>query len=155
MLRAPKAYDAALNVFSHSITPRIRYEMDDQQRLTVLNKTDRLYRYYDATTQAEYLYEAAAETIRKDLREEIEFLEVFDKSMTALKNIVDMRSRGRIFLLNLKSHNKTMVIVRFGNKYTIPGSRVVSIQIKKYFLARGVHFRSLSECWSRSFFPVG
>ena len=31
-----------------------------------------------------------AETIRKDLREEIEFLEVFDKSMTALKNIVDM-----------------------------------------------------------------
>jgi hypothetical protein len=31
-----------------------------------------------------------AETIRKDLREEIEFLEIFDKSMAALKNIVDM-----------------------------------------------------------------
>ena len=90
MLRAPKAYDAALNAFSNSIRSRIRYEMDDQQRLTVLNKTDRLYRYYDATPQAEYLYEAVAETIRKDLREEIEFLEVFDKSMTALKNIVDM-----------------------------------------------------------------
>lgn len=90
MLRAPKAYDAALNAFSNSIRSRIRYEMDDQQRLTVLNKTDHLYRYYDATPQAEYLYEAVAETIRKDLREEIEFLEVFDKSMTAVKDIVDM-----------------------------------------------------------------
>jgi Fic family protein len=90
MLRAPKAYDTALNAFSNSITPRIRYEMDDQQHLTVLNKTDNLYRYYDATPQAEYLYEAVAETIRKDLREEIEFLEVFDKSMAAVKGIVDM-----------------------------------------------------------------
>jgi hypothetical protein len=90
MLRAPKAYDAALNAFASSVTPRIQYEMDDQHRLTVLNKTDRLYRYYDATPQAEYLYEAVAETIRKDLREEIEFLEIFDKSMAAVKRIVDM-----------------------------------------------------------------
>ena len=90
MLRTPKAYDAALNAFSNSIRSRIRYRMDDQQSLTVLNKTDHLYRYYDATPQAEYLYEAVAETIRKDLREEIEFLEVFDKSMGAVKDIVDM-----------------------------------------------------------------
>jgi Fic family protein len=90
MLRAPKAYDAALNAFSNSIRSRILYRMDDQQSLTVLNKTDHLYRYYDATPQAEYLYEAVAETIRKDLREEIEFLEVFDKSMAAVKDIVDM-----------------------------------------------------------------
>jgi Fic family protein len=64
MLRAPKAYDAALNAFSNSIRSRIPYRMDDQQSLTVLNKTDRLYRYYDATPQAEYVYEAVAETVR-------------------------------------------------------------------------------------------
>ncbi|MGB7548851.1 MAG: Fic family protein [Terracidiphilus sp.] len=90
MLRAPKAYDAALNSFSSKIMPRIKYEIDDQQRLTVLNETDKLYRYYDATPQAEYLYEAVAETIRKDLREEIEFLEVFDKAMAAVQTVVDM-----------------------------------------------------------------
>jgi hypothetical protein len=90
MLRAPKAYDAALNSFSSKIMPQIKYEIDDQQRLTVLNATDKLYRYYDATPQAEYLYEAVAETIRKDLREEIEFLDVFDKAMAAAKSIVDM-----------------------------------------------------------------
>jgi Fic/DOC family len=90
MLRAPKAYDAALNSFSSKIMPQIKYEIDDQQRLTVLNATDKLYRYYDATPQAEYLYEAVAETIRKDLREEIEFLDVFDKAMAAAQSIVDM-----------------------------------------------------------------
>jgi hypothetical protein len=90
MLRTPIAYDAALNAFSKSAMPLIKYEMDDQQRLTVLSSTDKLYRYYDATPQAEYLYEAVAETIRKDLREEIEFLEVFDKAMAAVKMIVDM-----------------------------------------------------------------
>ena len=90
MLRTPKAYDAALNAFSKNTMPLIKYEMDDQQRLTVLSSTDKLYRYYDATPQAEYLYEAVAETIRKDLREEIEFLEVFDKAMAAVKMIVDM-----------------------------------------------------------------
>jgi hypothetical protein len=90
MLRSPKAYDAALNVFSRSIMPLIEYEMDEQQRLTVLSNTDKLYRYHDATPQAEYLYEAVAETIRTDLREEIEFLEVFDQAMAAVRTVVDM-----------------------------------------------------------------
>ncbi len=90
MLRDPKAYDAALNAFSAKIMPKIDYDLDEQQQLSVLNKTDRLYRYYDATAQAEYLYEAVAETVRKDLREEIEFLEVFDKAMIAAQKIVDM-----------------------------------------------------------------
>jgi Fic family protein len=105
MLRDPKAYDAALNAFSGKIMPKIQYEMDDQQQLTVLNKTDTLYRYYDATSQAEYLYEAVAETIRKDLREEIEFLEVFDKSMIAAQKIVDMPTARASLLIQLILQN--------------------------------------------------
>jgi hypothetical protein len=105
MLRGPKAYDAALNAFSNSIRSRILYKLDDQQRLTVLNKTDHLYRYFDATPQAEYLYEAVAETIRKDLREEIEFLEVFDKSMAAVKDIVDMPNARASLLIRFVLQN--------------------------------------------------
>jgi Fic family protein len=106
MLRAPKAYDAALNAFSRNIIPLIKYEMDDQQRLTVLSSTDKLYRYYDATPQTEYLYEAVAETIRKDLREEIEFLEVFDKAMAAVKMIVDMPNARASLLTRLVLQNQ-------------------------------------------------
>lgn len=105
MLRDPKAYDTALNAFSGKIMPHIQYELDDQQRLTVLNSTERLYRYYDATPQAEYLYEAVAETIRKDLREEIEFLEVFDKAMAAALKIVDMPQTRASLLVRLILQN--------------------------------------------------
>lgn len=105
MLRDPKAYDAALNAFSAKIMPKIDYDMDEQQQLTVLNKTDRLYRYYDATAQAEYLYEAVAETIHKDLREEIEFLEVFDKAMIAVQKIVDMPNARASLLVRLILQN--------------------------------------------------
>ncbi len=109
MLRAPKAYDAALNSFSSKIMLWIKYEMDDQQRLTVLNATDKLYRYYDATPQAEYLYEAVAETIRKDLREEIEFLEVFDKAMAAVQSIVDMpNARASLLVRFILQNNGTL-----------------------------------------------
>ena len=108
MLRDPKAYDNALNAFSGKIMPHIQYELDDQQRLTVLNSTDRLYRYYDATPQAEYLYDAVAETIRKDLREEIEFLEVFDKATMAVQKIVDMPQARASLLIRiiLQNHGK-------------------------------------------------
>jgi len=106
MLRAPKAYDAALNAFSKSTMHLIKYEMDDRQRLTVLNSTAKLYRYYDATPQAEYLYEAVAETIRKDLREEIEFLEVFDKAMAAVKMIVDMPNARASLLVRFIRQNR-------------------------------------------------
>jgi len=105
MLRDPKAYDAVLNAFSGKIMPKVEYDMDEQQQLTVLNKTDRLYRYYDATAQAEYLYEAVAETIRKDLREEIEFLEVFDKAMSAAQKIVDMPNARASLLVRLILQN--------------------------------------------------
>ncbi|MDQ2832379.1 MAG: Fic family protein [Acidobacteriota bacterium] len=105
MLRDPKAYDTALNAFSGKIMPKVEYDVDEQQRLTVLNKTDRLYRYYDATAQAEYLYEAVAETIRKDLREEIEFLEVFDKAMSAAQKIVDMPNARASLLVRLILQN--------------------------------------------------
>ncbi len=105
MLRNPKAYDATLNAFSGKIMPHIQYELDDQQRLTVLNQTDRLYRYYDATLQAEYLYEAVADTIRKDLQEEIEFLEVFDKAIAAVQRIVDMPNPRASLLVRLVLQN--------------------------------------------------
>jgi|GEM_PF-87803 len=105
ILRAPKAYDDALKAFSSKIMPKIEYDMDDQQQITVQNKTDALYRYYDSTPQVEYLYEAVAETIRKDIHGEIKFLEVFDKAMIAVHKIVDMPSARASLLVRLILQN--------------------------------------------------
>jgi hypothetical protein len=41
--------------------------------ISTINDTARLYRYFDATSQAEYLYQCIEETIHRDLRDEIGF----------------------------------------------------------------------------------
>ena len=80
-------------VLSISISPYIDYAMHQDGSLVVINQTAHLYRLWDATTFAEYLYDCVAETIRTDLREEFEFLKVFDAAIRATMDIVDMPDR--------------------------------------------------------------
>lgn len=106
MLRNRIAYDQVLERFSVSITPFIDYDLDPEQGMTVHNETDHLYRYFDATAQAEYLYQCIEETIRRDLRDEIGFLAVFDTALRAVLNIVDMPNRRASLLTRLILQNK-------------------------------------------------
>ena len=51
---------------------------------------DSLYfRYFDCTTQAEFLYKALDRTLEKDLRQEIDFLIGFDRARTVLNGMFD------------------------------------------------------------------
>jgi Fic family protein len=106
MLRDLAKYDKALNAFSGKITSFIEYRMDDAQRMTVLNETRSVYPYFDATTQAEYLYQCVAETIEKDLREEIGFVEKYDRALDGTKEIVDMPDKRASLLVRLIIQNK-------------------------------------------------
>jgi Fic family protein len=106
MLRDRLAYDQVLEGFSGSIMPFIHYDLDLERGMTVQNDTAQLYRYFDATAQAEYLYRSIEETIHRDLREEIEFLAVFDAALRATLNIVDMPNRRASLLVRLILQNK-------------------------------------------------
>jgi Fic family protein len=106
MLRDLARYDKALNTFSGKIAPFVEYSMDDAQRMTVLNETKVLYPYFDATAQAEYLYQCVAETIEKDLREEIGFIEKYDRALDETKEIVDMPDKRASLLVRLIMQNK-------------------------------------------------
>jgi hypothetical protein len=106
MLRDRLAYDKALERFSSSIMPFIDYDLDLETGMTVSNDTVGLYRYFDATAQAEYLYRCIEESIHRDLRNEIGFLAVFDAAMRAVLNIVDMPNRRAALLIKLILQNK-------------------------------------------------
>jgi hypothetical protein len=67
--------------------------------------TDYLYRYWDATNFAEYLFDVAGETIRSDFRDEIEFLTRFDAAVNSLREIVDMPDRRASLLVRLILQN--------------------------------------------------
>jgi hypothetical protein len=106
MLRDRIAYDQVLEGFSALIMPLIRYDLDPAQGMIVHNQTAGLYRYFDATAQAEYLYKCIEETIHHDLRDEIGFLTVFDAALRAVLNIVDMPDRRASLLIRMILQNK-------------------------------------------------
>ena len=105
MMRDRKRYDEVLEGFSQSVSPYIDYEMHQDGSLVVNNQTAHLYKFWDATTFAEYLYDCVAETIRTDLREEIGFLRVFDAAIRATMDIVDMPDRRASLLVRLILQN--------------------------------------------------
>ncbi|MBI3695557.1 MAG: Fic family protein [Acidobacteria bacterium] len=106
MLRDLRAYDRVLAGYSSSISPFIDWVLDAGNQMTVRNETAHLYRFFDATPFAEYLYGCVAETIRRDLREELGFLTMFDAAVHKTTDIVDMPDRRASLLVRLILQNK-------------------------------------------------
>ncbi|MDQ6665189.1 MAG: Fic family protein [Acidobacteriota bacterium] len=109
MLRDRRAYDLVLRNFSSAIQPFAEYTLDDNGQMTVRNETAPLYRYWDATDAAEYLYRCVAETVHRDLADEIDFLKIFDAAVRGTMNIVDMPDRRASFLVRLILQNKGLL----------------------------------------------
>jgi hypothetical protein len=106
MLREREAYDRVLVRYSSSVLPFIDYDLDAEGRMAVHTETARLYRFFDATPHAEYLYHCIEDTIRQDLGEEIGFLVVFDAAMRKTLAIVDMPDRRASILVRLILQNR-------------------------------------------------
>jgi hypothetical protein len=106
MLREMSAYDRVLENFSNAIQPFVEYTMDADQQVAVSNETADLYRYFDATTQAEYLFDCIEDTIRRDLRAELDFLKLRDAAVKAVMEIVDMPNQRAALLVRLMHQNR-------------------------------------------------
>ena len=109
-MRNQAAYDAALERFSRAIAPHIDWAWEtspseDGPAIVVRNRTDHLYRYFDATAQAEYLYGCVIDTVRRDLKEEVLFVEVFDRAMQGVMDRIDMPNRKAAQLVRLVMQN--------------------------------------------------
>lgn len=72
-------YRTVLESYSHPVLEHIKWKQTPDQNVEVLNETIDLYRYYDATKQAEFLYECAADTIKRVIPEEISYLIKYDE----------------------------------------------------------------------------
>ena len=104
ILRDRSSYDQVLATFSRPILPFIQWRWKEQE-IFVENDTADLYRYFDATAFAEYLYDRVADTVRYDLNEEIEFVAVFDRAFRSVRRIVDMPDRRASLFVRLCMQN--------------------------------------------------
>ncbi|MCA1635131.1 MAG: Fic family protein [Acidobacteria bacterium] len=105
MLRDMAGYDEVLRGYSSSILPFVDYSLDAGGRCAVHNETAHLYRYWDATGCAEYLYGCVNETVRRDLKQELGFLSAFDEAMRRTAEIVDMPDRRASLLVRMILQN--------------------------------------------------
>lgn len=80
-------------VLEHYSKPRldfIEWKPSKDNNVEILNDTMDLYRYFDATKQAEFLYRCVRQTIEKTIPEEVEYLEKYDRLKTYLDDHFEM-----------------------------------------------------------------
>ena len=106
MLRERADYERILESFSKPILEFIEFELNERGEMAVENETAHLYRYWDATAFVEFLYHCVSETIRRDLRDELGFLNIFDRAMKAVAEIVDMPDRRASLLVRYIFQNR-------------------------------------------------
>ena len=86
-------YREVLESYSRKLLPVIKWEPLPGGSVRVLNETADLYRFFDATPHAEFLYGCVRKTIEEDLPNETKFLERFDRFRSGIETIVDMPDR--------------------------------------------------------------
>lgn len=83
-------YRCALEATSRPRLEFIEWRPTERGNIEVLNETIDLYRYFDATKVAEFLYECVAATVNIVLPEEISYLAQYDKMKTTITSRFDM-----------------------------------------------------------------
>lgn len=110
-------YRTALEDYSVPTLPWIEWEPTDKGNITVTNDTAYLYRYFDATRQAEYLVDRIERTIRFDLPAELDYLHRFDDAKRRLASVADMPDRLVSLFIQFCAQNDGRLSARKREEY--------------------------------------
>lgn len=102
-------YQQALESFSLPRLPLIEWEPAADNNVAITSTTDDLYRYFDATTQAEFLYSCIQQAVDVIIPQQIDFLKKYDKMKSYLDDFVPMSDRMVSLLVSfLEQGNGTL-----------------------------------------------
>ena len=86
-------YRRTLQCHSGPLAPFIDWRSTADRNVEVLNDTTDLYRYFDCTAEAEFLYACVARTVEHDLPKEIDYLRRHDEAQRRIMETVEMPDR--------------------------------------------------------------
>lgn len=86
-------YRTTLQGHSGPLMAFIDWRPTPNRNVEVLNDTADLYRYFDCTAEAEFLYHCVQRTVEEDLPREIDYLERHDEAMQRVMDTVEMPDR--------------------------------------------------------------
>lgn len=98
-------YRKTLEHFSKPRLGLIEWRPTEKNNVEVLSDTLDLYRYFDATKQAEFFFECVEETVSQTLPEEVEYLRKHDLLNEFIKNYIDMPDKLVDLLIRFLSQN--------------------------------------------------
>ena len=105
MLQRRHEYNDALEQFSVPVMRLVDYEEHGDGTVEVKNETAHLYRYFDATPMAEALYGWVEQTVRDELRRELEFIAGFRKIRQEVDAIVELPDKQANLFITLCLQN--------------------------------------------------
>jgi len=98
-------YRQVLEAYSHPRLGCIEWRPTNQGNVEVLNETIDLYRYFDATAQAEFLYDCMNQAVKQGFPEEIDYLERYDRLKAAIKEQFGMPDNLMSLLIRFLEQN--------------------------------------------------
>jgi len=125
-------YRAVLEHFSRPRLDKIEWKPTSDNNVEVLNETADLYRYFDATKQAELLYSCVQQTIEKTIPEEVAYLEKYDRLKYWLDNEFEMPDKTVSLLVRFLEQGNGKLSERARTKefQALTNDEVVSIENK-------------------------
>jgi Fic family protein len=98
-------YRKILESYSHPLLDFIEWRTTQEHNIEVVNDTADLYKYYDATMQAEFLFDCIDFTIKEIIPEEVSYLEQFDQMKAWLEDNFEMPDRTVALLIRFLDQN--------------------------------------------------
>lgn len=86
-------YRSTLQGHSGPLMPYIEWRPTAERNVEVLNDTADLYRYFDCTAAAEFLFACVRRTVEDDLPREIDYLRRHDEALRRIMDAVEMPDR--------------------------------------------------------------
>jgi Fic/DOC family len=98
-------YRKVLESYSHPLLDFIEWKTTQDHNVEVLNDTADYYKYYDATLQAEFLFDCIDYTIRTVIPEEVSYLQNYDKMKAWLDDNYEMPDKTVALLIRFLEQN--------------------------------------------------
>jgi hypothetical protein len=98
-------YRKVLESYSHPLLDFIEWEPTHEHNVEVLNETIDFYRYFDATRQAEFLFECVEDTINNIIPAEVDYLIKYDDFKRYIDDAYEMPDKSVALLVRFLEQN--------------------------------------------------
>lgn len=109
-------YRVVLEQYSHPLLDFIEWKETQDHNIEVLNETIDYYRYFDATFQAEFLYDCVIDTIENIIPEEVTYLAQYDDFKQFIDNEFEMPDKMVALLVRFLDQNNGILSNRAREK---------------------------------------